>query len=202
MHIIDDHRTNYCRLRRFVIQSLPQFAYPQVTEPAQHQVTVNQKGRTERIHVNLEAVYPTPEIVGSELSLEELRAGQRGWLSKTWQPEISRKSASKSIPIFRDENEGSKVDEIIREVSDKLAIARDNVALDENGAKKEPREGRARKMKIKEVNETQISECFPTKYKSLLTVTSQSKIIFTLWTKDDQTQVERANNDTAHSCGH
>lgn len=194
LHIIDDHRTNCCRLWRFVnqSQSIPQYAYPQITEPAQHQVTVNQKGRTERIHVNLEAVYPTPEIVGSELSIEELRAGQRGWLSRIWEPELPKKSVStkspifhepdlprksvpdkipifqddevprkpvsNKIPIFQDENEGSKVDEIIREVSEKLVIARDeNVDLDENGAMIKPREGKPRKQKIKEVNATQIS---------------------------------------------
>jgi len=116
---------------------------------------VNQKGRTERIHVNLEAIYPTPDIMGSELSLEELRAGHRGWLSKVWEPE---RQAEPFLDIFQDSTEERKVDNIIREVSEKLVIARDPVTLDENGVTKEPaREGRGRRMKIKEVNETQIS---------------------------------------------
>ena len=139
----------------FCIQSLPQFAYPQVTEPASYQVTVNQKGRTERIFVNLEAIYPTPDIVGSELSLEELRAGHRGWLLKVWKPQ---QQAEPFIGVLQDNIEESKVDEIIREVSEKLVIARDPINLDENGVTREPpREGRGRRMKIKEVNETQIS---------------------------------------------
>jgi checkpoint serine/threonine-protein kinase len=123
-------------------------------------VTVNQKGRIERIFVNLEAIYHTPEIVGSELSLEELRAGQRGWLSKVWQPEIPPKQNHEDSLDPQDGTGESNIntDEIVREVSEKLVIARDPVALDENGAAKEAgREGRGRRMKIKEVNETQIS---------------------------------------------
>jgi checkpoint serine/threonine-protein kinase len=124
-------------------------------------VTVNQKGRTERIFVNLEAIYHTPEIVGSELSLEELRAGQRGWLSKVWQPEIPR-AQNYEEPLGLPDGTGESnvnVNEIVREVSEKLVIARDPVMLDENGAAKETgREGRGRRMKIKEVNETQISK--------------------------------------------
>jgi checkpoint serine/threonine-protein kinase len=119
---------------------------------------VNQKGRTERIHVNLEAIYPTPEIVGSELSLEELRADHRGWLSKVWIAEVPKKPSSKLVPIYRDNTEGPKVNKTTREVSDKLVIHRDPVTLDENGAKKDSaRESKGRRMKIKEVNETQIS---------------------------------------------
>ncbi len=145
----------------FCIQSLPHFDYPQVTDPAQQQVTVNQKGRTERIYVNLEAIYHTPEIVGSELSLEELRADQRGWLSKIWEPEIaSKQNHEDSLDL----QQGTGVsilnaNEVIQEVSEKLVIARDPLTLDENGAAKETgREGRGRRMKIKEVNETQISQ--------------------------------------------
>ncbi|KAH7364705.1 Mad3/BUB1 homology region 1-domain-containing protein [Rhexocercosporidium sp. MPI-PUGE-AT-0058] len=142
----------------FKDESLPHFDYPQVTDPAKQQVTVNQKGRTERIHVNLEAIYPSPDIVGSELSLEELRADCRGWLSKVWEQEIVVKDIE--IPLGSPGNQGGadvNLDEVIREVSEKLVITRDPPALDENGAAKEPaREGRGRRMKIKEVNETQI----------------------------------------------
>lgn len=143
----------------FCIQSLPQFLYPQVTDPAQQQVTVNPKGRTERIYVNLEAIYPSPEIVGSELSLEELRANHRGWLSKVWEPELSKPILDE--PSLIDElPKGSScdADELHQIVKEKLVIARDPV-LDENGATKEPaRTGKGRRMKIKEVNETQISK--------------------------------------------
>ncbi|KHJ36145.1 putative protein kinase [Erysiphe necator] len=93
--------------------SKSQFKYPQITEPAQHQITLNQKGKRETIFVHLEELYPTPEIFGSELSIEELRAKHRGWLLKTWKPEKC-------------------------------------------STKESCRERRARKMKVREINETQI----------------------------------------------
>jgi checkpoint serine/threonine-protein kinase len=120
---------------------------------------VNQKGRTERIYVNLEAIYPTPDVVGTELSVEELRANHRGWLSKVWKPEMPPKKIL--VELLQSGNEESSIitEELSREVSEKLVIARDPVMLDENGATKETsREGKGRRMKIKEVNETQISK--------------------------------------------
>jgi checkpoint serine/threonine-protein kinase len=121
-------------------------------------VTVNAKGRTERIFVDLESVYPTPEEIGTELSFEELRAASRGWLSKVWEPEIKPVSSDSASQ----ENTGNSfvsVENLSRDISEKLVIARDPPMLDENGATKEHgREGRGRRMKIKEVNATQISE--------------------------------------------
>ncbi|KAF8852519.1 hypothetical protein BDZ45DRAFT_807413 [Acephala macrosclerotiorum] len=141
----------------FKDESLPQFAYPQVTDPAQQQVTVNQKGRTERIHVNLEAIYPTPDLIGSELSLEELRACSRGWLSKVWKPETAKPILDEPSLLDDIPKEfPANTDELNRAVKEKLTIARDPV-LDENGVEKVAvKEGRGRRMKIKEVNETQI----------------------------------------------
>ena len=124
-------------------------------------MTVNQKGRTERIFVNLEAIYPNPEVLGTELSLEELRAVHRGWLSKVWEPELPAKENRNDTLESHDRTNESKVtaDEISKGISEKLVIARDPVGLDENGVAKEPpREPRGRRMKIKEVNETQISK--------------------------------------------
>jgi checkpoint serine/threonine-protein kinase len=115
-------------------------------------VTVNQKnGRSERVFVNLERLYPTPNVNGSELCFEELMAGHRGWLNKVWKPETSAR-ANGSLPSRQTKEEANVSDNISREVSDKLVI------LDENGAAKENgRQGKGRRMKIKEVNETQIS---------------------------------------------
>ena len=120
---------------------------------------MNQKGRTERIFVNLEAIYPDPDVIGTELSLEELRAGQRGWLKRSWEPETSKQdfSITASSPLITEQPE-EQVAKLTEAISEKLVIARDPVALDENGVMIEPaREGRGRRMKIKEVNETQIS---------------------------------------------
>lgn len=121
-------------------------------------MTVNQKGRTERIYVNLEAIYPDPETLGTELSLEELRAGYHGWLTQAWQPEFALTENVLNLST-QSQHCIQQIEEVSRSVSEKLVIARDPVGLDENGAAKETsREGRSRRMKIKEVNETQISE--------------------------------------------
>ena len=149
------------RLCRFVIQTVPQLPYQQMPLPPDiRQVTVNPRnGRSEHVFVTLELLYPSPDSNGTELCFEELMAGHRGWLDKFWKPETS-KSLNDS-PQSREQTPKSSVsiDNISQEVSEKLVIARDPVMLDENGAAKEyGREGKGRRMKIKEVNETQISE--------------------------------------------
>jgi checkpoint serine/threonine-protein kinase len=145
-------------------------------------VTVNAKGRTERIFVDLESVYPTPEEIGTELSFEELRAAHRGWLSKIWKPETRRPVSSDSASRDNTGESYVNVESLSKDVSEKLVIARDPPMLDENGAAKEhSREGRGRRMKIKEVNATQISKCFGRLLWSILTACSQSKAIVAVW---------------------
>lgn len=121
---------------------------------------VNLKGVTERISVNLEAVYPDPNVIGTELSIEELRGSHRGWLNRVWEPEFPPIQAHNDLmdlePIIESTNVDT--DELVKQVVEKLVIARDPVSLDENGVAKEPaRPAKGRRMKIKEVNETQIS---------------------------------------------
>lgn len=140
-------------------------------------MTVNQKGRTERIFVNLEAIYPNPDIVGSEMSLEELRAGHRGWLSKVWTPEVTERSPS-PVAVLREvvNITAPGFEEPQKAPSTKLVILRDADGVDENGvARAPPREGRQRRMKIKEVNETQISKSQPMSERESATNKTQSK---------------------------
>lgn len=120
--------------------------------PLKEQVTVNQRnGRNERIFVNLEAVYPTPEINGSELSFEELRASSRGWLGKLWKSDkVDQFALDKPTVDFA----GSSLS---TELSEKLVIEKDIVLLDENGAVVD-RPPRPKRVKTMEVNETQISK--------------------------------------------
>ncbi|KAF7875285.1 hypothetical protein EAF04_002457 [Stromatinia cepivora] len=155
----------------FKDESIP---LPQITNPELQQVTINPKnGRSERIFVNLEAVYPTPDKIGTELSFEELRAAHRGWLDKLWEPELD---IPPEEPVSNEPTQDSNVsiETITRDIPDKLVIARDPVFsdenrseklvipkdpvyLDENGAKKEHnKETKHRRMKVKEVNKTQI----------------------------------------------
>lgn len=120
-------------------------------------VTVNPKnGRSEHVFVDLEALYPNPNIPGTELCFEELMAGHRGWLDKVWKPETAERSSKR---LESDDKTDESIDTLSSEVYEKLAVFSDPAEVDENGATKEhSRDGKARKMKIKEVNETQISE--------------------------------------------
>ncbi|ESZ90842.1 hypothetical protein SBOR_8787 [Sclerotinia borealis F-4128] len=138
----------------FKDESIP---LPQITNPELQQVTINPKnGRSERIFVNLEAVYPTPDKIGTELSFEELRAAHRGWSSKIWEPELD---IPQEKPVSHESAKESNfsIETITQQIPEKLVIARDLVYLDENGAKKEHnKETKHRRMKVKEVNKTQI----------------------------------------------
>lgn len=170
---VDDHRTNFWQIWCHVLQSIP---LPQITNPELQQVTINPKnGRSERIFVDLEAVYPTPDKIGTELSFEELRAAHRGWLDKLWEPELN---IPQDKPVSNSSIQECKIsiETITHQIPEKLVIARDTTArdkngpeklviardpvyLDENGAKMEHnRETKHRRMKIKEVNKTQISK--------------------------------------------
>ncbi|KAK5632923.1 hypothetical protein RRF57_008638 [Xylaria bambusicola] len=125
-----------------------------VIAPSKHQVILNpQNGKRERIHVNLEAVYPTPEEPGTELSFEELWAASRGWLDACWDEEslVDRQHE------VADENT-PPVEALSRRVEQKLVIHKDTVPLDENGAIKDyhSKPTKGRKKKVMEVNETQI----------------------------------------------
>lgn len=137
---------------------------------SQHQVTMNNPaGRKQRIVFDLSVLYPTPDIPGSELSFEEVLLARAGWLDERPAPpsptppqrvsrprdDNSRPSPAPAAPrleVFRENNEN---------MPQKLVIHRDvAVPLDENGApiKQYPKEGRPKKKKVMEVNETQISK--------------------------------------------
>jgi checkpoint serine/threonine-protein kinase len=58
-----------------------------------------------------------------------------------------------------DENASPEVDLLADSVAEKLVVHHDVVMLDENGAPILPREGKSKKKRMVEANETQISEC-------------------------------------------
>lgn len=103
-------------------------------------------GKKERVFVDLRAIYPSPEEPGTELSFEEIWAANRGWLDHSWNNMSAVNNSDESSPPLAP--------------TAKLGVHRDIVALDENGCIPEPhRDGRGRKKKVIEVNETQISKC-------------------------------------------
>lgn len=118
--------------------------------PSHYQVTVNpSNGKKERVFVDLQAVYPSPEVPGTELSFEEIWAANRGWLDQTWQDnELLHGKAAKSVedsaPILPQRE------------ADKLVVRQDIITLDENGRIPDTHRT-GRKKKLAEVNETQIS---------------------------------------------
>ncbi|KAJ0337142.1 hypothetical protein COL922a_007107 [Colletotrichum nupharicola] len=120
--------------------------------PAKNQIVVNPvSGKRERIFINLEAVYPTPEEPGSELAFEEIWAMNRGWLGRNWDEEPLDESA---IPEMMSA-ETSAVDNLGHMMQEKLAVHTESVMMDENGAIIKPK-GMSKKKKVMEVNETQI----------------------------------------------
>jgi checkpoint serine/threonine-protein kinase len=191
------------------IQSLPHFTNPQTIVPLKEQMTVNARnGRQERIFVNLEAVYPTPEISGSEMSFEELRACSRGWLSKQWQPErvdVFVLEDTKSLDTAQQPTRLGGEDLVLNQAfAEKLVIPRDAPILDENGAVKETgREGRSRKLKTMEVNETQISKVFyPSSRTVTLTEGSQNQAVLSFGQEAETQGFSGAYNDLSHTCCH
>lgn len=110
--------------------------------------------------VDLEALYPTPEVLGTELCFEEMIAGHRGWLDKVWRSKKPQRPRESYQSQENAQETNSSVEVLSREVLEKLFVARDPETLDENGITKENvgRQGRGRRMKVKEVNETQISK--------------------------------------------
>lgn len=117
--------------------------------------------------VDLQAVYPSPEVPGTELSFEEIWAANRGWLDQSWQRgEVLGGRASRSV-------KGSAPAPPQRE-AEKVPARQDIITLDENG--RLPEQHRAgRKKKMAEVNETQISRWTFQRMKMLSANSEQSK---------------------------
>ncbi|KAF4459438.1 BUB kinase [Fusarium albosuccineum] len=135
-----------------------------VVVPSQHQISLHpQTGKKERVFVDLAAIYPTPEEVGTELSFEEIMAANRGWLDQSWEEEFMDENLVPEpvVPLREIEEISKGVGEkllIHQDPVDKLVIHKDNVQYDENGRViEQPRGPRGgKKKKVIEVNETQI----------------------------------------------
>ncbi|KAF4977750.1 hypothetical protein FZEAL_5769 [Fusarium zealandicum] len=141
-----------------------------VVVPSQHQVSVHpQSGKKERVFVDLAAIYPTPEEVGTELSFEEIMAANRGWLDHSWEEELVDDSlVPEPVAPFQEIEEIEEIEEISKGLGeklvihqdpvDKMVIHKDTAQYDENGRViEQPRGHRGgKKKKVMEVNETQI----------------------------------------------
>lgn len=114
-------------------------------------------GKIERVVVNLEAIYPDPHNPAVEMSLDELRAIRRGWMSKDWSKQ--RKKPLREIP----QNEVTGRDPHINGNDygpDKhlSMVMREKLQIyDEAG--RDPKLAQGKKKKVKEIKgETQIGK--------------------------------------------
>jgi len=130
-------------------------------------------GKTERVFVNLDAVYPNPNDPNEEYSFEELRARHRGWLDRDWRQEKPTQGEKKPdgprVETSADDDLNTTADVVPAQNGQQQSIVDDDGAdytvSDPSTLKEGSREGRntrPRRKKIMEVKaETQTS-----KYKS------------------------------------
>ena len=134
----------------------------------QQQVVNARTGKTERVFVNLEAVYPNPSDLSEEYSFEELRARHRGWLSKQWKP---AKQNSQQEPGLKNEYDVDIPRETIVNATENATVdsSQQSLAADAIGAdqtlsditrdvSRDGKSTRPRRKKIREIKgETQTS---------------------------------------------
>lgn len=90
------------------------------------------------------------EGISEERNFEEVWAANRGWLDRTWEDDEAK-------PPRRSPLAAREVEKTMPP-PERLVVHQDAVVmLDENGAVMHSREGRGKKKKVMEVNETQIS---------------------------------------------
>lgn len=134
-----------------------------VIAPSKHQVIVNPtSGKRERIFVNLEVIYPTPEVPGTELSFEELWAESRGWLDARWddenEPENVQEPEDIHEPVYHDENEPPAIHQMSHKVEKLMILRDDSISQENHTPRHEPKPSKPRRKKGMEMNETQISQ--------------------------------------------
>ena len=119
-------------------------------------------GRTERVYVDLEAVYPDPNGTREEYCFEELIARKRGWLNIKWEPE----SQSETSNLLENAEQHHRTDEETENqqtptaVSEEVPVVGDRPPVPINVSEaqvnsqettQELKPGRARKMKVREI---------------------------------------------------
>ncbi|RGP60905.1 bub kinase [Fusarium longipes] len=93
-----------------------------IVVPSKHQISLHpQTGKKERVFVDLAAIYPTPEEIGTERSFEEIIAGNRGWLGHCWAEETFDDTPipQPTVPL--------EIEEISNGIGEKLMIHQDAV---------------------------------------------------------------------------
>ncbi|KAI9835272.1 MAG: hypothetical protein M1819_002416 [Sarea resinae] len=122
------------------------------------QVVNPRTGKTERVFVNLEAIYPAPENPKIEMSFEELRAAHRGWLDRDWTAErrLEIGDEDAEMDVAREDS----VDAVVAQEEDIEEAGLGDEAPDSPGRldskERHREENRLKKLRVKEVKgETQ-----------------------------------------------
>lgn len=129
----------------------------QVPESRVREAINPRTGRCERVFVNLEAIYPDYENSTVEMSFEELRAINRGWMQKDWRTrKVPLKQVSGNVPSMQPT---SLVESKEAKSSPKGVPVLVAEPYNENEESYEGKAAKPRKMKVREVKgETQTSE--------------------------------------------
>jgi checkpoint serine/threonine-protein kinase len=134
--------------------------------------------------VNLQAVYPDYKNPNLEVCFEELRAASRGWLNKDWRKpkkplkEIPSNSAGRASSSDGNENIDRS---LAQDVKQKLS-------LEERSPQDERRERRlskVKKIKVREIGETQTSKCLAQQLKlPRANLSSKNEFGLSHWAED------------------
>lgn len=125
-------------------------------------VTINPKtGKAESVLANMEAIYPDWPQMDKEMSFEELRAANRGWLSKDWSAEKKEVLLEQDLGAFETidmdyvEPPDPVEESLAIAVEERLIVGEEyELHLEERVGKegvRESRNGRPKKMKVMEV---------------------------------------------------
>ncbi|RAL16397.1 putative checkpoint protein kinase (SldA) [Aspergillus homomorphus CBS 101889] len=151
MTIFRDESKSKIQVKQDTPDSVPEHRVREAINP--------RTGRRERVFVNLDAVYPEYKNPNHEVSFEELRAINRGWMKKDWRV---RKAPLREIPgnanaEIAPENplEVGIENELPAEFKQKLTVKdRDTHAQEQAGANTvQENKAKARKMKMREVKQ-------------------------------------------------
>ena len=85
-----------------------------IPKPFDSRVIRCHNGRTERVFVNMDALYPNPDDPTEEMSIEEVRAAHRGWPDRKW-PKADITSESQGLK--REESTGVRNNNEIEKVA-------------------------------------------------------------------------------------
>ncbi|KAI9886229.1 MAG: hypothetical protein M1823_001964 [Watsoniomyces obsoletus] len=127
---------------------------PRSSAPSSSQVIKRATGKSERVFVDLDMLYPNPKDPTEEMSIEEVRAARRGWLNRCWSEEEMQEEVQplQSSPAILATTHGDAASERDHQSMQEPELAQPVI----RAGSQDPRPSRSRKMGIMEIKgETQ-----------------------------------------------